>query len=249
MTEPRTSIAPYEAHSHTRTVLEDNRGMAVASFLGAAAAAAGLAGLPGVPFAAVFVLVALRVARLQTPEKHARRLAERAVTTVPAEPGWTVLRGVLRSCADPLPAPFSARPCVAYWSRHVEPLSEHGPTVYDVAIHSTARDFVLDCGGTLVQVEAIGAQIVYDRRHGEVIAVGVGKPPHRSGAFRPMTDEDMVSPRRQEIIVAVGDPVVVAGQLARDAGDGPYRAGPAPAVRLSRSRVQRVVVSLLRPPS
>lgn len=174
---------------------------------------------------ALAILIALAITAFvsfSTPQRRLARLERAARASVTAGEGDVVLVGVVTSAPEMLAAPRSKAACVACWQR----------TLMDAdgawAIHeevTCAVDFGMQCGDTLITVEASRATILFDPAR----ATWSHEEPRRW--------------RDEEAAAGVGDRILVAGHLVRGPDAGPFRAS----ARVSAGR-RPVVIGLIGRP-
>jgi hypothetical protein len=174
---------------------------------------------------AVAILIAVAITAfvsLSTPQRRLAALERAARASVPAGEGDVVLVGVVTSAPEMLAAPRSKAACVAYWQRTL--MDSDGVW----AIHEEATravDFGMQCGDTLIAVDASRATILFD--------------PARAT----WTHEEPRRWRDEEASAGVGDLILVAGRLVRGPDDGPFRAS----ARIT-ARKRPVVIGLIAHP-
>jgi hypothetical protein len=190
---------------------------------------------------AVLLAVALAVLTLPvfSPERLRRRLLAAASERVPDSDGWVTLIGTAGEAGELLTAPYSKRPCIAYWARKVAADSEDNSR--DAGTDSEQRaascDFALDLGEVRVLVTAADAHLAFDRHLGEVVSnAGDSLEIEPVAPAQRGRDRD----RDEEILLRPGECVVVRGMLVRGAGDAPYRA----TARIVPARGRPVVIAL-----
>lgn len=151
------------------------------------------------------VAVAILALPLFGPERSRRRLIAAVDEQLPEADGWVTLAGIAAEAGQQLAAPYSKRPCLAFWARAVpsDPDDDSRDAGVDAEQRAASCDFAIDVGDAHVLVEGRDAYLAFDRTLGETVAGG----PHR----------------REEILLRAGERVVVRGMLIR-ANDGPYRA-------------------------
>ena len=137
------------------------------------------------------------------PGRRLTRLERRARSGTPADDGDVVLVGRVVSAGEPMIAPYSKSTSVACWHRSLMDSDAGWATDEEV---SRAVDFVMQCGETLIAVEASRATILFD--------------PARAT----WTHEESRRWRYEEASAGIGDLVLVAGRLVRGPDDGPFRA-------------------------
>ena len=171
----------------------------------------------------IATLVATLAWALATAEPaRLRRLARRAVTSLPDHSGDVVLRGVVAAVDVPLIEPASGAACAAMWSRSVD-TSEGESTITEVG---DAAPFVVRCGDALIAVATTLIEVLADPAQAQTRA-----HPERH--------------RRDEWITAgVGDAVIVAGVLHPGASSDPYRG----TAQLTAAPGRRVIIGLLGTP-
>lgn len=175
-------------------------------------------GIAGLALATAFVLVLPWWA----PPARLRRLERRAREALPAGDVDVVLSGTVAAVAAPLIAPRGTAPCAAYWQRTVVETGE-GHATSDES--SASVEFVLRCGDVLVAVEGTNAKLLFDPARARRTPV-----PELRAVY-------------EELIVGVGDRVVVSGRVVHGDGGGPHRGAP----RLVRAGRRPVTVALVGP--
>lgn len=204
--------------------------------IGAALMTRGLASLVagGLLVAGAVVLLALP---MFSPERVRRRLLAAATDTVPDRDGWVTLVGIASEARDLLKAPYSKRPCVAYWARTVttdtEDASRDAGT--DAEQRAASCNFALDVGGVRLMVSAEDAYLAFDRNLGEVVTLS-----GESLAVERRASSHRGHDRQEEIVLRPGERVVVRGMLVRGTGDAPYRS----AARITGGRGRAVAIVL-----
>jgi hypothetical protein len=153
-----------------------------------------------------------RVAPAQPPERARRRLLAVAIERVPDRDGWVTLIGVAGETSELLTAPYSRRPCIAYWARAVTADPENDS--YDAGTDSEQRaascDFALDVGDERVLVAANDAKLAFDRSLGGVVSFADDVL-----QVEPATNEHRGRDRNEAILLRPGERVIVRGQLMR----------------------------------
>ena len=174
---------------------------------------------------------------LFSPERVRQRLLAAASERVPDRDGWVTLVGVAGEAGKLLTAPYSRRPCIAYWARTVaadtEDSSQDAGT--DSEQRAASCDFALDAGEVRVLITARDANLAFDRSRGEIVRFT-----NDTLQIDPVTPAHRGQDRNEEILLRPGERVVVRGLLVRGAGDAPYRA----TARIVPARGRPVVVAL-----
>jgi hypothetical protein len=172
-----------------------------------------------------------------SPERVRRRLLAAATERVPDEDGWVTLVGIAREAQDLLTAPYSKRPCVAYWARTVtaDTEDESRDAGTDAEQRAASCDFALDVGGMRLMVSAGDAYLAFERSLGEVVTFS-----GESLAIEMLASSHRGRERQEEIVLRPGDRVVVRGMLVRGTSDAPYRS----AARISGKRGRSVAIAL-----
>lgn len=171
------------------------------------------------------VLFALAVAILSlplfSPERTRRRLLAAASERVPDADGWVTLVGVAAEAGELLSAPYSKRACVAYWARAVSADTEDDTrdAGTDSEQYAESCDFALEVGDVRLLVAGADAELAFDRNNGEVV-LSTADAVQVERVSRAHRGRD----RNEEIILRVGERVVVRGMLVRDGSGTPYRA-------------------------
>jgi hypothetical protein len=186
------------------------------------------------------VALAILAVPLFSPERVRRRLLAAASERVPDRDGWVTLVGVAGEAAELLTAPYSNRPCIAYWARAVA--ADTDDSSQDAGTDSEQRagscDFALDAGEVRAVVTARDANLAFDRSLGEVVSFS------RDGIqIEPVMPSHRGQDRKEEILLRPGERVVVRGLLVRGASDAPYRT----TARIIPARGRPVVIALGAP--
>jgi len=184
----------------------------------------------------IIMAVAVLVMPVFSPERVRRRMLAVASSRLPDTNGWLTIKGTAGDIGNQLLAPYSERPCLAYWARRVVTDAETGhEAVADDEQRLACCDFAVDVDGQRVLVDAREAYLAYDRSLGEIVS-------NEDGELRvePLRRSHCGKDRTQEILLRAGDCVVVRGQLVRGADDEPYRA----AARIVPGARRRVAIVL-----
>lgn len=188
----------------------------------------------GLLVAVALVLLALP---MFSPERVRRRLLAAAIESVPDSDGWVTLVGIASEAQDLLTAPYSKRPCVAYWARTVTADTEDDSrdAGTDAEQRAASCDFALDVGSVRVMVSAGDAYLAFDRSRGEVVTLS-----GESLAIERRASSHRGHDRHEEIVLRPGERVVVSGMLVHGTGDAPYRS----AARICGARGRAVAIVL-----
>jgi hypothetical protein len=206
----------------------------VPAVIGASIFTDGMAGLV-VGGLLIFVALAVLVMPLFSPERARRRMLASASERLPDSDGWLTVEGSVAHAGEELHAPYSERPCLAYWARRVSTDAETGrESITDGEQRAACCDFALDVDGKRVLVDTREAHLAYDRKLGDIVSFEDGKL-----RIEPVRDIHRGKDRNQEILLRAGDRVVVRGLFIRGASDEPYRA----AVRIVAGRRRRVAIA------
>lgn len=131
-----------------------------------------------------------------------RRLVRRAVTQMPKQDGFVVVRGTVAAVETPVLEPQSRTTGAAAWSRTLASTTDGEVTQNEVA---GATQFVLQCGDNLVVIDGSSAEVLAD--------------PFQANTGREYLGGDI----REWLVAAVGDPVIVAGVLSSGPEAHPHR--------------------------
>jgi hypothetical protein len=168
----------------------------------------------------ILAALAVLVVPVFSPERARRRMLASASPRLPESDGWFTVEGSVADAGEELHAPYSERPCLAYWVRRVSTDAETGrESITDGEQRVACCDFALDVDGKRVLVDTRGAHLAYDRRLGDIVSYEDGKL-----RIEPVRPIHRGKDRNQEILLRAGDRVVVRGLFIRGASDEPYRA-------------------------
>lgn len=147
-------------------------------------------------------LVAVFIWVIVTGERsRLRRLARQAISQLPVQDGYVVLRGVVAVVDTPLVEPHTRTACAVAWYRTV--FADERDAICDAKVGAT--DFVLECGDDLIAVNGSSAEVLAE-------------------PSQAMSDADHdIRCRNEWIVAAIGDPVIVAGVLSHGPEAHPHR--------------------------